>query len=332
MSNTTFFSPNDTVLITGGAGFIGSCLAERLVELGVSTTVIDDLSRGSKSNLKKIRKAIRFIKCDITSSRSLAKIFEGHTIVFNLAALNTGVAYDVGRTEKMFEDNMLLQMLPLRAAASTKSVHSFIQVSSASIYSRNVMESEEAILESQDSGTPEESKLGYAWAKRMGENLAIWYSQNSRLRTVRARFINVYGENDHFDDLGHFISVMIRKFLTAKAQVEVFGSGNQQRSFLHVNDAVEALLLLAQKGKNGDVYNVDSGDEYSVSEVVSLIREFTKKQHIHVCFDHDQPEGSQRRLLNSSKIRKLGWESKVGFDDGLKSTINDIARRISKEQ
>ncbi|MFZ5438247.1 MAG: NAD-dependent epimerase/dehydratase family protein [Patescibacteria group bacterium] len=315
------------VLITGGAGFVGFHLIRRLLAMGKEVGVIDNLSRGKKENLLDVLDQINFYEVDLRCETGLLKIFEGYDLVFNLAALNTGVDFDKGRTELMFEENMLLQLIPLRVAGKTKSIKKFIQVSSASVYTKEAMEKKVPTPESADTSSPEESKLGYALAKKMGENLAIWYAQNSNLETSIARFVNVYGENDHFDDLGHFIPMMTRKILSAKKQVEVFGSGEQKRSFLYVKDAVNGLITLANKGKNGEAYNIDPQEEKSIKEMVELIRSTLNKK-VTFNFDLSKPEGSKRRMLDSSKIRQIGWQPQISFADGLKKTILDIEKRL----
>jgi nucleoside-diphosphate-sugar epimerase len=320
------------VLITGGAGFIGSHLTKKLIALGHQVTVIDNLNRGRLEHLNTVKDKINFLKKDITKDQDLEKVFEGHDIVFNLAALNTGVDYDLGRTEIMFEENMLLQMMPLRAAGKTKSVKKFVQISSASIYSRKAMEQIVPTPETADDGEPEPSKLGYALAKKMGEYLARWYAENSQLETVCARFINVYGEDDNFDQMGHFMPVMIRKFTLAKDTVEVFGSGNQKRSFLYVGDAVNALLVLADRGENGVAYNVDAGEEHSVREVVELIQRFSGRKGLKTHYDVTKPEGSQRRLLDSAKLMALGWKPEMDFVRGVESTVKNIMKNVNEEQ
>lgn len=225
------FFKRKKVLVTGGAGFIGSHLVKKLVELGAKVVVLDNLSRGTKANLKGVIKQITFHKVDLTDLSLAQKYFKNQDIIFNLAALNTGVDYDLGRTEVMFEDNMLLQMLPMKMASLNSKNCKFVQVSSASVYSRNAMDNQVPTPETASTDNPEDSKLGYALAKKMGENLAIWYNQNTGLSTYRVRFINVYGENDNFDQMGHFIPVMIRKFIAAKKEVTVFGSGKQKKDF-----------------------------------------------------------------------------------------------------
>lgn len=316
------------IIVTGGAGFIGCHLVKHLVSLNAEVTVLDNLSRGSLENINDVLDKIAFYQVDLKTMEA-AEYFVGQEMVFNLAALNTGVDYDLGRTEIMFEDNMLLQMMPLKMADKSKSVKKFIQISSASVYSREAMDNQVPTPETADTNNPEKSKLGYALAKKMGENLAQWYNENTDMTTYIVRFINVYGENDNFDEKGHFIPVMIRKFIEAEKEVSVFGSGNQKRSFMYVQDAVDALLLIAEKGLAGEAYNVDSQNERSVKEVVELIESYFKDKHLKIYFDRTKPEGSKRRMLDSSKLKKLGWQPKVDFEEGLKRTLESVKANLS---
>ncbi|MCB9813395.1 MAG: NAD-dependent epimerase/dehydratase family protein [Pseudomonadales bacterium] len=319
---------NKNVLITGGAGFIGSHLARKLALLGSKVSIIDNLSRGNINRLIDIKDKINFYKADVTNLKSSQKYFKNQEIIFNLAALNTGVDFDLGRTEVMFEQNMLLQMMPLKMSQKSGSVKRFIQASSASIYSTDAMVNQIPTPESAAGGEPEKSKLGYALAKQMGEYLANWYYKDTGLDTVIVRFINVYGEDDNYDEMGHFIPVVIRKFIEADKKVEIFGSGNQKRSFIYVDDVVNALLVLAERGVAGEVYNVDSNCEKTVKEVVELIAKFFNDKKLKIFYDTTKPEGSQRRMLDSSKLRSLGWKSKTEFKIGLYSTIQNIYEKF----
>jgi dTDP-glucose 4,6-dehydratase len=128
--------------------------------------------------------------------------------------------------------------------------------------------------------------------------------------------------------MGHFIPMMIRKVLSTEKELIVFGSGNQKRSFIYVDDVVSALLLLLEKGKSGEVYNIDGQEEKSVREVVEMIIRQLKKKNLLVKYDKTLPEGSQRRMLDNSKLKKLGWKPQTHFSIGLKRTVADIQSRL----
>jgi UDP-glucose 4-epimerase len=319
-----------SVLITGGAGFIGSHLAELLLQQGHTVTIADNLSRGKLANIAHIKKHIQFLSTDLRIEHEAHKATKRKDIVFNLAALNTGIDYDAGRTQHMFEQNMLLQMMPLKAAAAN-GVNSFVQVSSAVVYPRKALLQNTPVKETRVSGDPELSKQGYAFAKRMGEHLAKWYSETEQIKTIIARFTNVYGPRDHADELGHFLPVIIRKFLFAKDHVIVFGSGKQRRSFLHVQDAAHALAFLSEKGKSGEAYNIDPHDEHTIASLVYQVQAIMKKKHIRIIFDTTKPEGPQRRLLSNEKISRVGWRPTQTLLHTLPTVVKEITHRLQHE-
>lgn len=317
------------ILVTGGAGFIGSHLVRRLVKLKKRVAVIDDLSRGSRNRLGTLTSQIEFLNADITNQSSVASFFAGRDLIVNLAGLNTGVDFDKGRTHLSFEENMLMQMIPIRIAGRTPSVKKFIQISSSSVYSREVVENICPTPETAQSYPPEETKLGYSLAKKMGEFLAIWYAENTGLDTSITRFTNVFGDDDHADDKGHFIPVMIKKVFEASDTLRVYGDGYQKRSFIYVEDVISALLCLAEKGGRGEIYNVDSQQEFSVREIVRSIMKLANKNDLTIQYDQTQPTGPRRRMLDTSKLTKLGWKPTHSFAQALKITVDDLRKSLS---
>lgn len=314
------------VVVTGGAGFIGSHLVERLVSCGAYVTAVDNLSRGSLANLSSVLGRIVFRKADLRSEKQAAEAIRNHEVLFNLAAVNTGIDYDIRRTQYMFEENMLLQMIPLRVAY-TAGVRRFIQVSSASVYNRRSMELHIPTKETDDCYDPEPSKLGYALAKQMGERLAQWYDSSNALESKIVRFINVYGPRDNVDETSHFIPSIVRKFKTAQTEISVFGSGRQKRSFMHVDDAVSGLLMVAAVGQIGEVYNIDPQDEHEIRQVVQMIKAAMGKEQIRIRYDRDMPEGSKRRLLDNTKIRQIGWVPTRSLTESIAETVRELSSR-----
>src|SRR5437764_257800 len=187
------FWRNRRVLITGGAGFIGSHLAEYLVEDGAQVTIADNLEHGRLDNLAAIQGDIRFLRLDLRDPAHCLEACRGQEVVLNLAAKVTGIEYNRTHQREMFEQNMLLQQHPLHAAAEC-GVGRFLQTSTACIYPHD------AIVPTPESegfrGTPEPTNGGYGWAKRMGERLAEYYAAETDMEVSIVRPFNAYGPRD----------------------------------------------------------------------------------------------------------------------------------------
>ncbi len=247
------------VLVTGGAGFIGSYLVEQLVEAGAQVRVADNLATGKLENLNAVKREIEFLELDLRDFQQSLQACQGQEFVFNLAAKITGIHYSQQHQSEMFETNMLLQQLPLRAALQ-QGVSQFCQVSSACVYPAD------AIVPTPESegsrGVPEPANAGYGWAKRMGENLAAYYAEETDMRVVVARPFNAYGPRDHFDlQTSHVIPALIKKVIDGYDPVEVWGSGNQTRVFVHAYDFAKGIRLLAENYDRADPINIGHDNE-----------------------------------------------------------------------
>ena len=165
------------VCVTGGAGFIGSHLVEFLIADGAIVTVADNLERGKLSNLDAVRDVIQFLELDLRTQEGSETACRGQEVVFNLAAKVAGIHYNQFHMCDMFENNMLLQQMPI-AAAAREGVMRFCQVSHglrlSGMYARVPTPETEG-----DRGEPEPTNAGYGWAKRMGERLARWYAKEN---------------------------------------------------------------------------------------------------------------------------------------------------------
>lgn len=309
------------ILVTGGAGFIGSYIVPLLVDMKAKVVVADNLSRGRLKNLGIYRNSITFFKKDLTVLKNLISVGKGAQIVINLAAKNTGIEYDPGHEHEMLTENLLLQIQPLRAAAILE-IPYFLQVSSAVIYPRK-----EGIIYEEDAiGEPEPSKAGYAYAKKMGEQAAIWYAQNTKMKVAIARPNNAYGPRDESSITTlHVIPALTKKILRGDNPVRMFGSGKQKRSFIHAKDFALALLYVLAFGAsdNPQPINIASSDEYDIDTVYKMICQILGKDR-PVVHDLSKPEGPKRRLPDNSRLRALGWKQRVSFEEGLRETVLSI--------
>src|SRR5712691_11108399 len=197
------------VLVTGGAGFIGSHVVEYLVEDGARVTVADNLERGRLSNLDAIRNDIRVLQLDLRVPDHCIEACQSQEIVLNLAAKDTGIEYNRAHQREMFEQNMLLQQHPLHAAAAC-GVGRFLQTSTACIYPHDAQ-----IPTPESEGTrgePEPTNGGYGWAKRMGERLAEYYAQETGMEICIVRPFNAYGPRDYYDTkISHVIPALLKR-------------------------------------------------------------------------------------------------------------------------
>ncbi len=320
------------VLVTGGAGFIGSHLAESLDRKGARVRVLDNFESGSQSNLAGFQSDFR--RGDLLDRDTCEESCDGIDVVFNLAAKVAGVGYNVGHQADMFYRNSVLNLNMLEAARR-KDVDRYVVVSSACVYEREAPVP--TVEEDGFTGDPEPTNLGYGWAKRLAEVQARVYADQYGMKISIVRPYNTYGPRDHFDDAnGHVIPTLIRKVWTADKEVNVWGNGQQRRSFVYVDDLVRGLLLSPELHPVPDPVNIGSDEEASSGEVVKTLIRISGKQ-LQLRFDESKPSGQNRRLPDLSKARKLlGYSPKVSLEEGLANTVRWYeshwgARRVAPE-
>ncbi len=298
------------ILITGGAGFIGSNLADKLVMLGHKVSVIDNLSGGNLKNLAKIRKKIKFYKLDISKySNSLQKAFKDVEYVFHFAGL-ADIVPSIKNPERYFNNNVI-GTLNILKAVDKKKIKKIIYSASASCYGfpKKLPIKEDSIIDTQ---------YPYALTKFLGEKLMMHWFKVYNYPIVSLRFFNVYGPRSRTSGAyGAVFGVFLAQKLSNKP-LTVVGNGRQTRDFIHVYDLVAALVLSMKKTKNGEIYNIGGGTEVSVNKIANIIG--GKKIHIP-----KRPGEPNRTLADISKIKKtLNWKPKININDGIKDLINQI--------
>lgn len=313
------FWKNKNVLVTGGAGFIGSHVVEKLVLLGAHVTVLDNFQNGSKKNLSSVSKQITIIRGDCSNEKTAEKVCVGKDVVMNLAARVGGIEYNRTHQATMMRDNLPLETVMLEAARKAK-VERFLVVSSACVYPRTASVPTPEIEGFLDE--PEPTNGGYGWAKRMAEKLGMYYSEEFGMKVGIVRPYNCYGPRDHFDpDVSHVIAALIKRVLDNENPIVVWGSGTQTRAFLYVDDLAEGMIQAIEKYPSPDPINLGTDDEISIKQLIEKIISITGVTS-KVKFDKSKPDGSPRRNSNNKKAReKIEFKPKVSLDDGLKSTI-----------
>ena len=309
-------------LITGGAGFIGSHLAEKLIARGDQVVIFDNLSTGSANNLSGIKEKIKFEEGDILDKGVIDKLVAESDYVVHLAAA-LGVFNIVNKPLESLKTN--LQGSEIVLEACDKYRKPVLVASTSEIYGKNdkvpLNEEDDRII-----GHPLKSRWSYSEAKAVDESLAYFYYLENKLPIRIVRFFNTVGPRQ----VGHY-GMVVPRFVSAALKNEplsVYGSGYQIRCFCHVTDAVRGLLLVMDSDKAvGEVFNVGNNQEISITELAKKVIEITgsKSTIEKIAYEKAYPEGfedMQRRVPDISKIKQvLGWSPEINLDQ----IIKDIA-------
>jgi UDP-glucose 4-epimerase len=266
--SSIFNPPSSFVLITGGAGFIGAHLVERLLKDGKSVVVIDDLSTGSRDNLRAVaqHRNFRFIQTKISAYAELPELAAEAEFIFHLAA-TVGVELVVKSALHVLEASFNEMQILLRAAA--KNSTPLLLTSTSEVYGKSA---KPAFGEDDDLliGPPGQSRWSYASAKLTDEFLALAYAREKNLPVTIARLFNTVGPRQ----TGRYGMVLPRFIAAAKAgePLKVFGDGAQSRCFCLVHDVVEALVRLQKCGAaRGEIFNIGGTEEISILELAKLV-------------------------------------------------------------
>ena len=311
-----------SVLVTGGAGFIGSHLVQRLIDLGAKPTVADNLENSWES---RIPSSVRFLRSNLLDQKACQVACKDVDTIYNAAAKVAGVGYNSAHPGEMFHKNAQINLNMLEAARMSDA-EQYVALSSACVYKRDVTVptlEEDGFLDD-----PEPTNFGYGWAKRMAEVQARAYASEYGMKISIIRPYNTYGPWDHFDESGHVIPTLIRKVNSGIDELVVWGSGQQRRSFVYVSDLVEGLALSPEKYPVPDPINIGNEEETQISQLVDMIMSISGKR-IPVRYDRTKPEGQLRRRPELGKAKKLlGYTPKVPLAQGLRLTIEWYTRQI----
>jgi len=317
------------VLVTGGAGFIGSYLTELLVEEGAKVTVADNLVRGTKSRLHKVADKIDLKKEDLFDYKNCLKVCKGQEVVLNLAAKVTGIEYNRFHMGDMFESNMMLQMNVLRAAAESK-VRRFLQISTACVYPHDAR-----VPTPESEGqkcSPEPTNEGYGLAKLMGEKLAQYYTKERRMEVAIGRPFNAYGPRDHFDEAtSHVIPAIMKRVLDGDDPVVIWGTGNQSRAFVHAKDIARGMMLIAEKAPAATPVNIGHDQEVTMKELFQVICRVVGK-HPKPYYDTSKPDGYSRRSADTTLLKKFtGFVPSISLEQGIREMHEWFLSQKSKK-
>ena len=299
---------NKKILVTGGAGFLGSFIVEQLKEKGVEDENIK-IPRSKDTDLRRWENCVEVVK--------------DTDIVIHLAAKVGGIGYNQRYPATLFYDNTIIG-IQLMEVARQEGAEKFVAIGTVCAYPKftPVPFKEENLW----NGYPEETNAPYGLAKKMLLVQSQAYRQQYGFNSIFLLPVNLYGPRDNFDlESSHVIPALIRKFTGAvennKSEVEVWGTGKASREFLYVEDAANGIILATERYNKPEPVNIGAGAEIKIKELVELIAELTGFDG-EIRWDTTKPDGQPRRCLDVSKAKAdFGFKAKTDFKEGLKKTI-----------
>jgi len=321
------------VLVTGGAGFIGSHLTAELLRRGARVRVVDNLERGRLENLAAVLPEIEFRQDELRDVEVCRRAAKDMDVVFHLASKVGGIKYYCGQPAEVLSQNLLIDTFMLQGAM-TGGVSRYLYASSAHVYPIQLQAQPDAPPIKEEQALPAHPALSYGWAKLMGEK-QIEYSiaEGHPLRAGIVRLIGVYGPKQDPDlATGSAIPVFIRRAIEypARKPFTILGSGRETRSYCYISDIVEALLRAVEKSDEhlllGPI-NVGSEERISIGDLAREIIAISGKQ-VEIEYDLSHPTEIWGQTLDCSKAGKLlGWRPRVPLREGLKGTYAHMMKK-----
>ena len=317
---------NTRVLVTGGAGFIGSHLVDYLLESGYTVSALDNLENGKIENLEQAKsyKDFTFIKGDILNQKKCNEVLEGVDIVFHLACL--GVRHSI---HSPFENHRVNAegTLNVLEASRKHSVKRFFYISTSEIYG------DIKTFPINESGVPL-PKTVYGSSKLAGENYAYSYNRCYGMNTTVLRIFNNYGPRAHYEgDAGEIIPRSIVNILYGKNPI-VFGDGLITRDFFYVKDTARALAgLIDIENIAGEIINMGTGEEITMKDLLTkLLQLMGKEKELPIQFLEDRPADVMRLWVDATKFKNItGFTNLMPFEEGLKTTIQYYMELMEKK-
>lgn len=294
------------IWIAGHRGLVGSALVRRLRADGFENLIVRSHS-----------------ELDLTRQSAVEQFFERERIeyVFLAAARVGGIVANQRHQAEFLYDNLMIASNVIHAAAE-HGVEKLLFLGSSCIYPKLAPQpmKEDSLL----TGPLEPTNEGYALAKIVGLKLCEKYNLQHGKRFISVMPTNLYGPNDNFDPEGsHVIPGLMRRVhearVAASDEVVVWGTGTPRREFLHVDDLARALVLLMERYEEPQTINVGTGEDVTIAELADRMKEAVGFDG-RIRFDPSKPDGTPRKLLDVSRIRRLGWHPEIGLEEGLQTT------------
>ena len=300
---------NNSTLITGGAGFIGSHLVDAILKKGHEVIVLDNFSTGRPQNLDHVADKIQLIECDISQNGKWQDYFKGVYWVFHLAAL-ADIVPSIEKPDEYYKSNVNGTFNVLEACRK-HNVKKIVYSASSSCYG---IPDEYPTKETAEI----QSQYPYALTKYLGEQLVMHWCQVYDLPAVSLRFFNVYGPRSRTSGTyGAVFGVFLAQKLAGKPYT-VVGDGTQTRDFTFVSDIVNAIIAAAESDVSGEIINIGSDNTYSVNQLVKLLG----GDVVHIPKRPGEPDCTWADISKAKQL--LNWEPKVSLEEGVGILLDNI--------
>jgi GDP-D-mannose 3', 5'-epimerase len=327
-------------LITGGAGMIGSNLVRELVDGGNTVLVVDNLWRGKLEYLTRengeplIDFDNQFFNRDLTITGACDDLVQEVDYVVHLADIVAGIGYVFNNQSELFRKNILINsnvISSVRKAVSN--LKGFVYAGTACSFPLTRQNSLDVIPLREDELYPALPESAYGWSKLMGQYETELLENETGLPTCSLMFHNVYGAPCDFGERSQVIPALIRKAIKFPDEdFIVWGSGEQGRAFIHIDDIVNGILLALKKGFGSGAIQIGPSICTSIREVAEIIVKLSEKP-ILIKYDTSKPEGDKARSADYSKAKAiLGWEPRVSLEEGIKQQYQWISEQLQREK
>jgi nucleoside-diphosphate-sugar epimerase len=307
-------------LVTGGTGFIGSALVKRLVEEGHSVRVLDNDVRGAKERLSEVSDKIEFVDADIRNAAAVQKACKGMDSVIHLAYIN-GTEYFYKMPELVLEIGVK-GMINVIDGCVKENVKELILASSSEVYqsAEKIPTDENAPLVVPDPLNP---RYSYGGGKIISELLAVNYGRKNFDRVIIFRPHNVYGPDMGWEHVIPQFVLNMKELCSLnkdeKIKFPIQGDGKETRAFCFIDDFIEGLMLVLDKGEHMNIYHIGTMEEISIEKVAQEVGKFFGKE-VEIVAGEEAKGSTKRRCPDTGKIEKLGYKPKVSFGEGLNIT------------
>lgn len=307
---------NGNVLVTGGTGFVGINLIQRLLEM----KDVDITATLHEKDPVLVDNRIKYIRCDLCKIDDCHKVVQNIDYVFMCAAKTAGAAVMEKTPIVHLAPNILMNISMLQAAYEAR-VKKFLFISSSTVYPVT----DYSVKENDVTNEFFEKYFIDAWMKRFTEIVCEMYATKARdpMKIVVVRPANLYGEYDNFNlETSHVIPALIRKVVERHNPIEVWGDGNDLKEFIYIQDFIDGMLLAIEKMDWFEPINIAAGKPYTIKEILQIILDVDQYRNARIVFNTSKPTMIPKRLMDTTKAKlQLEFEVKISLEEGIRRTV-----------